>query len=172
MNAEIISVGTELLLGAVVNTDTAIVARALSELGIDLMHTCVVGDNPRRLKEAVEGAIARSGLLIMTGGLGPTTDDLTKETTAAAAGKKLVLHEESLRRIENYFNEKHVSENQAKQAWLPEGCTVLQNDNGTAPGCAFQAENGCTIIMLPGPPSELAPMLDNYAVPYLKKSQE
>ena len=172
MNAEIISVGTELLLGAVVNTDTAIVARALSELGIDLMHTCVVGDNPQRLREAVEGAIARSDLLIMTGGLGPTTDDLTKETTAAAAGKKLVLHEESLRRIQSYFNEKHVSENQEKQAWLPEGCTVLQNDNGTAPGCAFQAENGCTIIMLPGPPSELAPMLDNYAVPYLKKSQE
>ena len=91
MNAEIISVGTELLLGAVVNTDTAIVARALSELGIDLMHTCVVGDNPQRLKEAVEGAIGRSDLLIMTGGLGPTTDDLTKETTAAAAGKRLVL---------------------------------------------------------------------------------
>ena len=68
------------------------------------------------------------------------------------------------------FNEKHVSENQEKQAWLPEGCTVLQNDNGTAPGCAFQAENGCTVIMLPGPPSELAPMLENYAVPYLKKS--
>ena len=172
MNAEIISVGTELLLGAVVNTDTAIVARALSELGIDLMHTCVVGDNPQRLKEAVEGAITRSGLLIMTGGLGPTADDLTKETTAAAAGKKLVLHEESLRRIQNYFNEQHVSENQAKQAWLPEGCTVLQNDNGTAPGCAFQAENGCTIIMLPGPPSELTPMLNNYAVPYLKRSQE
>ena len=172
MNAEIISVGTELLLGAVVNTDTAIVARALSELGIDLMHTCVVGDNPQRLREAVEGAIARSDLLIMTGGLGPTTDDLTKETTAAAAGKKLVLHEESLRRIQSYFNEKHVSENQEKQAWLPEGCTVLQNDNGTAPGCAFQAEKGCTIIMLPGPPSGLAPMLDNYAVPYLKKSQE
>lgn len=172
MNAEIISVGTELLLGAVVNSDTAIVARALSGLGINLLHTCVVGDNPQRLKEAVEGAIGRSDLLVMTGGLGPTADDLTKETTAAAAGKKLVLHEESLRRIETYFNEKQVSKNQEKQAWLPEGCTVLQNDNGTAPGCAFQAENGCTVIMLPGPPSELAPMLHNYAVPYLQKSQE
>ena len=172
MNAEIISVGTELLLGAVVNTDAAIVARALSELGIDLLHTCVVGDNPARLKEAVETAIRRSDLLVMTGGLGPTTDDLTKETTAAAAGKQLTLHQPSLERIQNYFNEKRVSENQAKQAWLPEGCHVLQNDNGTAPGCAFQAENGCTIIMLPGPPSELAPMLHNYAVPYLKQSQE
>ena len=172
MNAEIISVGTELLLGAVVNSDTAIVARALSGLGIDLLHSCVVGDNPQRLKDAVDTAISRSDLLIMTGGLGPTTDDLTKETTAAAAGKKLCLHQPSLERIQNYFNEKHVSENQQKQAWLPEGCHVLQNDNGTAPGCAFGAENGCTIIMLPGPPSELEPMLNNYAVPYLKKSQE
>ncbi len=172
MNAEIISVGTELLLGQVVNTDAAIVARELSALGINLLHSSVVGDNPERLREAVETAISRSDLLIMTGGLGPTTDDLTKETTAAAAGKKLVLHEDSLRRIENYFNESRVSENQAKQAWLPEGCYVLQNDNGTAPGCAFSAENGCTVIMLPGPPSELAPMLKNYAVPYLKQGQE
>lgn len=172
MNAEVISVGTELLLGQVVNTDTAIVAKALSGLGINLLYSAVVGDNVERLKLAVETAISRSDLLIMTGGLGPTTDDLTKETTAAAAGKKLVLHQESLERIQNYFNEKHVSENQAKQAWLPEGCTVLQNDNGTAPGCAFQAESGCTVIMLPGPPSELEPMLNNYAVPYLKKGQE
>ena len=172
MNAEIISVGTELLLGQVVNTDTAIVARELSGLGINLLYSAVVGDNEDRLKTAVETAISRSGLLIMTGGLGPTADDLTKETTAAAAGRKLALHKESLRRIETYFNEKHVSENQAKQAWLPEGCTVLQNDNGTAPGCAFEAENGCKVIMLPGPPSELEPMLKNYAVPYLRQGQE
>lgn len=172
MNAEIISVGTELLLGAVVNTDAALVARALSGLGINLLHTCVVGDNPQRLKEAVETGLSRSDLLIMTGGLGPTTDDLTKETAAAAAGKKLCLHQPSLERIQNYFNEKQVSKNQEKQAWLPEGCHVLQNDNGTAPGCAFQAENGCTILMLPGPPSELEPMLLHYAVPYLRQRQE
>lgn len=172
MNAEIISVGTELLLGQVVNLDTAIVAQELSGLGINLLYSAVVGDNVERLRHAVETAISRSGLLIMTGGLGPTTDDLTKETTAACAGKKLVLHQPSLERIQNYFNEKHVSENQEKQAWLPEGCHVFQNDNGTAPGCAFQAENGCTIIMLPGPPSELTPMLKNYVVPYLKGGQE
>ena len=160
MNAEIISVGTELLLGQVVNTDAAIVAQALSALGINLLHSSVVGDNPNRLRDAVQLALSRSDLLIMTGGLGPTTDDLTKETVAAAAGRQLVLHEESLKRIQNYFNETCVSENQAKQAYLPEGCTVLQNDNGTAPGCAFQAENGCTVIMLPGPPSELSPMLE------------
>lgn len=172
MNAEIISVGTELLLGQVVNTDTTIVARELSALGINLLYSAVVGDNVERLKLAVETAISRSDLLIMTGGLGPTTDDLTKETTAACAGKKLRLHQPSLDRILNYFNEKKVSSNQEKQAWLPEGCTVFQNDNGTAPGCAFQAQTGCTVIMLPGPPSELEPMLMNYAVPYLKQGQE
>ena len=172
MNAEIISVDTELLLGQVVNTDTTIVARELSALGINLLYSAVVGDNVERLKLAVETAISRSDLLIMTGGLGPTTDDLTKETTAACAGKRLVLHQPSLDRILNYFNEKKVSSNQEKQAWLPEGCTVFQNDNGTAPGCAFQAQSGCTVIMLPGPPSELEPMLVNYAVPYLKQGQE
>ena len=172
MNAEIISVGTELLLGQVVNTDTTIVARELSALGINLLYSAVVGDNVERLKLAVETAMSRSDLLIMTGGLGPTTDDLTKETTAACAGKRLVLHQPSLDRILNYFNEKKVSSNQEKQAWLPEGCTVFQNDNGTAPGCAFQAQSGCTVIMLPGPPSELEPMLVNYAVPYLKQGQE
>jgi nicotinamide-nucleotide amidase len=172
MNAEIISVGTELLLGQVVNTDTTIVARELSALGINLLYSAVVGDNVERLKLAVETAISRSDLLIMTGGLGPTTDDLTKETTAACAGRKLVLHQPSLDRILNYFNEKKVSSNQEKQAWLPEGCTVFQNDNGTAPGCAFQAQSGCTVIMLPGPPSELEPMLKNYVVPFLKQDQE
>lgn len=171
MNAEIISVGTELLLGQVVNTDAAIVARELSALGINLLYSSVVGDNPERLKTAVETAISRSDLLIMTGGLGPTADDLTKETTAAAAGKKLVLDEESLRRIEKYFNGREITPNQEKQAWLPEGCTVLENNNGTAPGCAFKAENGCTVIMLPGPPSELEPMLKQEAVPYLKGGQ-
>ena len=172
MNAEIISVGTELLLGQVVNTDTTIVARELSALGINLLYSAVVGDNVERLKLAVETAISRSDLLIMTGGLCPTTDDLTTATTAARAGKRLVLHQPSLDRILNYFNEKKVCSNQEKQAWLPEGCTVFQNDNGTAPGCAFQAQSGCTVIMLPGPPSELEPMLVNYAVPYLKQGQE
>lgn len=172
MNAEIISVGTELLLGQVVNTDTAIVARELSALGINLHYSAVVGDNPERLEQAVNTAIGRSDLLIMTGGLGPTEDDLTKETTAKCAGKRLVLHEESLRRIESYFNEKHVSENQRKQAMLPEGCTVLQNNNGTAPGCLFEAQNGCLVMMLPGPPSELEPMLREEGVPLLQKSSD
>lgn len=169
MNAEIISVGTELLLGQVVNTDTAIVARELSVLGINLLYSSVVGDNPQRLEQAVNTAISRSDLLIMTGGLGPTDDDLTKETTAKSAGKKLVLDEGSLRRIESYFHATPMGENQRKQAMLPEGCTVLQNNNGTAPGCLFEAQNGCKIVMLPGPPSELEPMFKEEAVPLLKK---
>ncbi len=172
MNAEIISVGTELLLGQVVNTDTTIVARALSGLGINLLYAAVVGDNPERLRHAVETALSRSDLLIMTGGLGPTTDDLTKETVAAAAGKKLVLHEESLDRIKNYFGGRLMTPNQEKQAWLPQGCTVMPNDNGTAPGCIFTADSGCRVMMFPGPPSELTPMLEHYAVPFLAQGQE
>lgn len=172
MNAEIISVGTELLLGQIVNIDAAIVAKELSALGINLLHSSVVGDNPDRLKVEIETAINRSDLLIMTGGLGPTEDDLTKETTAACAGKKLVMHEGSLNKIKTYFNEKNISKNQLKQAMLPEGCVVFPNNNGTAPGCGFETENGCFIIMLPGPPSELEPMLVESVVPYLKGEDE
>ncbi len=172
MNAEIISVGTELLLGQIVNVDAAIIARELSALGINLLYTSVVGDNPDRLEKAIGMATQRSDLLIMTGGLGPTDDDLTKETAARVAGKKLVLHEESLDRIVTYFNRQNVSENQKKQAMLPEGATVFTNNNGTAPGCAFQTANGATIIMLPGPPSELEPMMTESVVPYLKSGEQ
>ena len=151
MNAEIISVGTELLLGQVVNTDAAIVAQALSGLGINLLYSAVVGDNADRLRHAVDTAISRSDLLIMTGGLGPTTDDLTKETTAAAAGKKLVLHEESLRRIENYFNEKHVSEIQAKQARCCKTITALP------PAALSRRKTAARLSCCPGPPPSSRP---------------
>ena len=168
---EVLSVGTELLLGQTVNTDTTIVAKALSMLGIDLLYAAVVGDNVKRLEKAVHDALERSDILITTGGLGPTGDDLTKETVAAAAGKALALHEPSYKRLMEYFARGGLSENQIKQAMLPEGCTVLQNDNGTAPGCAFQTAAGKLVVMLPGPPSELEPMLQNYAVPYLAQFQ-
>ena len=171
MQAEVLSVGTELLLGQTVNTDTTIVAKALSMLGIDLLYAAVVGDNVKRLEKAVHDALERSDILITTGGLGPTGDDLTKETVAAAAGKALALHEPSYKRLMEYFARGGLSENQIKQAMLPEGCTVLQNDNGTAPGCAFQTAAGKFVVMLPGPPSELEPMLQNYAVPYLAQFQ-
>lgn len=171
MQAEVLSVGTELLLGQTVNTDTTIVAKALSMLGIDLLYAAVVGDNVKRLEKAVHDALERSDILITTGGLGPTGDDLTKEAVAAAAGKALALHEPSYKRLMEYFARGGLSENQIKQAMLPEGCTVLQNDNGTAPGCAFQTAAGKLVVMLPGPPSELEPMLQNYAVPYLAQFQ-
>lgn len=170
MNAEIISVGTELLLGHTVNTDTSFVARELSAAGIGLLYSCTVGDNPERLKAAVETALQRSDILITTGGLGPTGDDLTKETVSACAGKKLVMDESSMQRIEKYFEGRALGETQKKQAMLPEGCTALPNDVGTAPGCGFRAENGTLVVMLPGPPSELVPMLKNYAIPFLLKA--
>lgn len=171
MNAEIISVGTELLLGHTVNTDTTIVARALSTMGINMMFACTVGDNVERLKAALRQSMERSDIIITTGGLGPTGDDLTKETVAEFAGAKLVMHEPSMKRIEEYFAGRTIGETQKKQAMLPENCTVLQNDVGTAPGCAIENKDGKVFIMLPGPPSELTAMLNNYALPYLAKKE-
>ena len=130
MNAEIISVGTELLLGHTVNTDTTIVARALSDLGINLLYACTVGDNEGRLKLALEQALQRSDLVITTGGLGPTKDDLTKETIADVAGKPLVEDPDSMERIKQYFKGRYCGENQLKQALLPKDCVVLPNDVG------------------------------------------
>ncbi len=167
MNAEIISVGTELLLGHTVNTDASFVARELSNVGIGLLYACTVGDNPERLRDALETALKRSDIVITTGGLGPTGDDLTKETIASAAGKKLVMDKTSMERIRQYFQGRTLGETQKKQAMLPEGCTVFPNDNGTAPGCGFRTDAGKLVAMLPGPPSELIPMLKNYAVPFL-----
>lgn len=172
MNAEIISVGTELLLGHTINSDAADVAQELSVLGINLLYSCTVGDNPERLREAVLTALGRSDLVITTGGLGPTGDDLTKETVAKASGKKLVLHQESLTRIERYFKGRVLGETQKKQAYLPQGCTVLPNDRGTAPGCAFRTDAGKIVVMLPGPPSELNTMLKSYAVPFLAAEEK
>lgn len=171
MKAEIISVGTELLLGQVINTDASYVARALSELGIDMMFSCTVGDNNGCLKEALTRALERSDLVITTGGLGPTEDDLTKETIAECAGAPLVLHEESMERLKEHFNGRHMGQNQIKQAMLPQGATVLPNDRGTAPGCAVETKEGKIIMMFPGPPSELIPMLHSYGIPFLMKRE-
>lgn len=172
MNAEIISVGTELLLGHTVNTDTTIVAQALSDLGINMLYACTVGDNEERLRQALQQALVRSDLVITTGGLGPTKDDLTKETIAAVAGKHLVEDAGSRQRIEQYFAGRSCSENQFKQALLPKDCTVLPNDAGTAPGCVVTTDEGKMIMMFPGPPSELKPMLYRYAVPFLQEKEQ
>ncbi|MBE6915546.1 MAG: competence/damage-inducible protein A [Ruminococcaceae bacterium] len=168
--AEIIAVGTEILLGDIVNTDAQTVARALSELGINVYYNTVVGDNPERLRAAVEIAKDRADIIITTGGLGPTFDDLTKQTLAECFGKKLVLNERELQKIKGYFEKlgRTMTKNNEQQAYLPEDCTVLENDWGTAPGCAFFAEN-THVLMLPGPPRECVPMMRERAMPYLKK---
>lgn len=169
MNAEIISVGTELLLGQTINTDATFIAQELSALGINLLYTTVVGDNPKRLSDILLYAYERSDLIITTGGLGPTQDDITKEILALTAGKKLILNEEIKEEIEEHFayRKRAMSENQIKQAYLPEGAFVFKNDFGTAPGCAFKTQAGKLVVMLPGPPSELIPMLKDSVVPYL-----
>lgn len=169
MNAEIICIGTELLLGNIVNTDATDVAQTLSEMGISVYRYTAVGDNPERLAEVVQAAARRADLLITTGGLGPTLDDLSKQTVAAAFGKKLVHHPECEADIRAYFERLHrpMTPNNLLQAMLPEGCTVLKNDWGTAPGCVFDAE-GVKVIMLPGPPRECRAMLRYRVAPYLK----
>ena len=170
---EILSVGTELLLGNIANTDAQTLSQGLSELGLNVYYHTVVGDNPQRAREAVAIAKKRADIIITTGGLGPTCDDLTKNVLAEAFGKKLVFDEPSAERIRSYFakTKRPMTDNNLQQAMLPEGCTVLANDWGTAPGCAFQAE-GVHVIMLPGPPSECRPMFQYRAKPYLQSLSE
>ena len=169
--AELIAVGTELLLGNIANTDAQMLSQGLSALGINVYYHTVVGDNPQRLKAAVETAKGRADIIITTGGLGPTCDDLTKNVLAECFGKQLVFHQPSAQRIEDYFRNLHpdrpMTENNYQQAMLPEGCTVLDNDWGTAPGVAFEAD-GVRVIMLPGPPRECRAMFTHRVIPYLK----
>jgi nicotinamide-nucleotide amidase len=167
---EIVSVGTEILLGNIVNTNAQFLSERLADLGLSVFYQQVVGDNKERLKEAAGLALNRSDVVIFTGGLGPTDDDLTKETVAELAGKKLSLHEESKERIETYFKKKNVeiTENNFKQAMIPEDSIVLKNDNGTAPGVIIPCGEK-KAILLPGPPNELIPMFNESVVPYLKK---
>ncbi len=168
MRTEIIAVGTELLLGEIVNTDAPMIAQGLAELGIGVYFQTVCGDNPDRLKSVLEVAKQRADLIITTGGLGPTADDLTKETIAAAFGKGLVRDEESMARLRENFKGRTMTKNNEKQADVPEGCTVFQNDWGTAPACAFEGE-GCLVIMLPGPPRECTPLFREKVMPFLEK---
>lgn len=169
MNAEIICVGTEILLGNIVNTNSAYLSNKLSEIGINLYYHTVVGDNEKRLLSAIEIAKSRSDLIILTGGLGPTYDDITKETVAKAFGKELYLDTASLEAIKEYFKkaEKPMTDNNIKQAYVISGSTVLENNNGTAPGMVF-SENGITVAILPGPPNEMSLMYENELLPILK----
>ena len=173
--AEILCVGTELLLGDIVNTNAAYLSRKLAELGIHVYRHTAVGDNPKRLSHALEAAFAEADLVITSGGLGPTYDDLTKETVAAYFGLPLELHEESLETIRAYFARtgRVMTKNNEKQAMMPRGARVFPNHYGTAPSLAIGNEEGTkTAIMLPGPPGELCPIFEEEILPYLKSRRE
>ena len=171
--AEILCVGTELLLGEVVNTNTAYIGRFLAKLGISVYHSAVVGDNPDRLADAFRKAISSADLVIMSGGLGPTYDDLTKETVAACLSLPLVRDEAILEYIQTYFAKtgRKMTENNAKQADIPLGATPLFNDFGTAPGIFIETKNSKIVVLLPGPPNELIPMIESRVAPILKEKR-
>ena len=168
MNAEIISVGTELLLGEILNTDAKFLAEELSELGINVYYQTVVGDNRKRLEESLQIAFKRADIVIASGGLGPTPDDLTKEVISEYFNKELVLDEESVARMEKYLKGRGLMDVKCnlKQAMMPKDSIILKNDCGTAPGCIIE-ENGKIAIMLPGPPHELVDMYKKCVKPYL-----
>lgn len=169
MKAEIISIGTELLLGQISNTNAQYLSGRLALLGIDVFYHTVVGDNRERLKHVIHIAQQRSDILLFTGGLGPTKDDLTKETIASILGKTLVEHVPSMESIEHFFKQRGIemTSNNRKQSLVFEGSVVLPNDHGMAPGMAIQVEN-IHYLLFPGPPRELIPMFDHYAIPYLQ----
>ncbi|WP_461207007.1 competence/damage-inducible protein A [Clostridium sp. DL1XJH146] len=170
MKAEIIAVGTEILLGNIVNTNAQFISEKLADLGFEVYHQSVIGDNTERLKIELKEAFSRADLVITTGGLGPTKDDLTKETAFEYFNKKSKVHKESLDKIEGFFKKinRQMVDSNKKQAYFPEDATILCNDVGTAPGCIIE-EQGKIIVLLPGPPREMKPMFENYALPYLSK---
>lgn len=173
MDCEILSIGTELLLGDIVNTNAQFLSKSLSDEGISVYYQSVVGDNPKRLEEVIRNAFSRVDMIITTGGLGPTKDDLTKETAFKYFGKKSVCHKESLGYIKEYFDKmgRVMSPTNEKQAYFPEDAIILKNNHGTAPGCIIE-ENGKVLIMLPGPPREMKAMFNESVIPYLRKKSE
>jgi len=173
MKAEILAVGTEILLGNIVNTNAHYISNRLAELGIEVYHQSVVGDNAERLKEAYDLAFSRADLVITTGGLGPTKDDLTKEVAFDYFGKEAVLHQESLKSIEDFFNKININMDKSniKQAYFPKDAMIMNNSVGTAPGCIIK-EKDKILAVLPGPPREMKMMFEDCLVPYLKKFQQ
>ena len=174
-SAEILCVGTELLLGDIINTNAAYLSQRLAELGIPVYHQSVVGDNPKRLADELLAAFSRADLVILTGGLGPTCDDLTKETVSELFGAETVLDGEALDFIVSYFEKigKPMTENNKKQAIVPKGCIVLHNTCGTAPGIIIEGGEASPLpnraaILLPGPPREMKAMFEGSVLPYLK----
>ena len=171
LSAEILCTGEELLLGDIVNTNAAFLSAELTKLGICVKTQSVVGDNPKDLKVEVACGLGFYDIIIISGGLGPTKDDLTKETVAELFKRKMQLHEPSLEAIKAYFAKTNrvMSKNNEKQAMMPEGAIVFPNNYGTAPALALENDIGQIVIMLPGPPSELVPIFFEQVVPYLKR---
>lgn len=174
MTVELISVGTEILLGNIVNTNAAYLAEKIAILGLSCYHQSAVGDNEERLEDAIRLALSRSDIIILSGGLGPTKDDLTKEVTAKVFGRELYEDAHTKERIQAYFDQvgqkKGITANNWKQALVPEGAIVVDNHNGTAPGLILEGE-GKTAILLPGPPNEIKPMFERDIAPYLNRLQ-
>lgn len=171
LSAEILCTGEELLLGDIVNTNAAFLSAELTKLGICVKTQSVVGDNPKDLKVEVACGLGFYDIIIISGGLGPTKDDLTKETVAELFKRKMQLHEPSIEAIKAYFSKTNrvMSKNNEKQAMMPEGAIVFPNNYGTAPALALENDIGQIVIMLPGPPSELVPIFFEQVVPYLKR---
>ncbi len=169
MTVELICVGTELLLGNIVNTNAAYLAEKCAGLGLSCYYQTVVGDNAQRLAETLQAAVKRADIVILSGGLGPTEDDLTKEAAAKVMNRELVEDAASRAHIEKYFASRNAvpTENNWKQAMVPEGCIILPNPNGTAPGVII-ADDATHVVLLPGP-HELKPMFENYVIPYINK---
>ena len=177
MVTELIAVGTEILLGNIVNTNSAYLSEKCAELGLAVYYQSVVGDNPDRMKSVIKTALDRSDVIILTGGLGPTEDDLTKEITAEVMGFPLVedlhtkeLMEAYLKEYEKNHPQRRITKNNYKQTMVPKGSIVLDNHNGTAPGLIME-KKGKTAILLPGPPNEMVPMFEESVYPYLRKKQ-
>ena len=173
MNVEIIAVGTEILLGDIANTDAQMISKKLAEIGLNVFYHTVVGDNPKRLEDILENAKKRADIIITTGGLGPTYDDLTKEIICKSFNKDLILDNKALEDIEVFFEKlgRTMTENNKKQALVPENAVVFYNKWGTAPGCAFK-EGKHHVLMLPGPPKECEPMFQYCGIPYLQSVSE
>lgn len=171
MTVELVCVGTEILLGNIVNTNAAYLAEQCAMLGLSCYHQSVVGDNEQRMEETIRRAVSRSDIVILSGGLGPTKDDLTKEVTAQVFDMELLEDPHTRARIQEYFDQNHrgqITENNWKQAQVPEGAMVIDNYNGTAPGLILQ-KDGKTAILLPGPPNELKPMFERDIRPFLNR---
>ncbi len=169
MVVELISVGTEILLGNIVNTNAAYLSEQCAKLGLSCYYQTVVGDNEYRLSETLKTALSRCDIVILSGGLGPTEDDLTKEVASKVLNRNLVMDETSKARIQEFFKKRDlkITDNNWKQAMVPQGAIVVDNDNGTAPGIIIE-EEGKSVILLPGPPNELLPMFESSIMPYLR----